>query len=66
MCLHTLHGTKKDPYFSKFVGKKKKKVYVRVQFANYHNVQMGFEFSGRARLLVPAPAYELQHGPSAA
>ena len=24
MCLHTLHGTKKDPYFSEFVGKKKK------------------------------------------
>ena len=45
MCLHTLHGTKKDPYFSEFVGKKKK-VYVRIQFANYHNVQMGFEFSG--------------------
>lgn len=69
MCLHTVHGTKKDPNFSEFVGKKK--WFVRVQLANSHNVQMGFEFSGFhvvwwARLLLPAPAYELQHGPSAA
>lgn len=56
----------KRPLLFKICRQKKKKVYVRVQFANYHNVQMGFEFSGRARLLVPAPAYELQHGPSAA
>lgn len=43
MSLHTLHGTKKDPCFSEFVGKKM--VYVRVQFANYHNVQMDFKSS---------------------
>lgn len=55
----------KRPLLFRICRQKKKMVYVRVQFANYHNVQMGFGFSGFhvvrwARLLLPTAAYELQ------